>query len=116
MSRRGTRLLAWLVVLALSLTFTAWSPAWTPAAAQSLLRSQHHPAAGTPEAPQARRTLTPTGTPTLTPTPTQLTQLQAQILLAQTYLTGRTMRAPRTSCCDPGRQPASQKRWQTQRR
>lgn len=106
MSRRGTRLLAWLVVLALSLTFTAWSPAWTPAAAQSATPAANTtseagtaPAAtastpgtsGTPTATAGTPgTPTPTRTPTLTPTPTPtLTELQARILLAQTYLGGR---------------------------
>ncbi len=93
MSRRGTRLLAWLVVLALSLTFAALNAASTPAAAQSATPAANTaPATGaTPEATAGTPgTPTPTRTPTLTPTPTAtLTELQAQIVLAQTFLDGK---------------------------
>lgn len=93
MNRRGTRLLVWLVVLALGLTVVAWSAASTPAAAQTATPAANTtPEAGaTPEATAGTPgTPTPTLTPTLTPTPTAtLTELQAQIVLAQAYLDGQ---------------------------
>lgn len=93
MSRRRTRLLAWLVVLALSLTFAAGNAWPMPAAAQTTTpAADATPATGaTPEATaETPGTPTPTRTPTLTPTPTAtLTELQAQIVLAQAFLDGK---------------------------
>lgn len=93
MNGRGTRLLAWLVVLALSLTLAAWNAASTPAAAQSATPAANAaPEAGaTPEStPGTPASPTPTFTPTLTPTPTAtLTELQGRIVLAQAFLDGQ---------------------------
>lgn len=93
MNRRGMRLLAWLGVLALSLTLAVWSAAPTPAAAQTATPGANTTAetGATPEATAGTPgTPTPTFTPTLTPTPTAtLTELQAQIVLAQAFLDGK---------------------------
>ena len=92
MSRRGTRLLAWLVAPALILILAAWNAASTPVAAQSATPAAIAPETGaTPEATAGTPgTPTPTRTPTLTPTPTAtLTELQAQIVLAQAFLDGK---------------------------
>ena len=92
MSRRGTRLLAWLVALALILILAAWYAASAPAAAQSATPAAIAPPTdATPEATAGTTgTPTPTRTPTLTPTPTAtLTELQAQIVLAQAFLDGK---------------------------
>jgi len=93
MNGRGKRPLAWLVVLALSLTLAVWNAASTPAAAQSATPAvTAAPEAGaTPEStPGTPASPTPTFTPTLTPTPTAtLTELQARIVLAQAFLDGQ---------------------------
>jgi len=93
MNGRGTRLLAWLVILAISLTLAAWNAAPAPAAAQSTTpTTDATPEAGaTPEAtPGTPASPTSTFTPTLTPTPTAtLTELQARIVLAQAFLDGQ---------------------------
>ncbi len=93
MNGRGTRQLAWLVILALSLTLAAWNAVSTPVAAQSATpAASTTPEAGaTPEStPGTPASPTPTLTPTLTPTPTAtLTELQARIVLAQAFLDGR---------------------------
>lgn len=92
MSPRWTRLLAWLVIVALALTLSvlggrvmdvsAQEPVATAAAAPD--------ASLTPEGtPTPAGTPTPTLTPSITPSPTPtLTGLQARLLLAQTYLQG----------------------------
>lgn len=93
MNGRGTRQLAWLVILALSLTLAAWNAVSTPVAAQSATpAASTTPEAGaTPEStPGTPASPTPTLTPTLTPTSTAtLTELQARIVLAQAFLDGR---------------------------
>jgi hypothetical protein len=96
MSRRGKRqparrLLAWLMALALILTVAAWTIPATPVGAQAATPAATGAAAGAPAATSGTPgTPTPTATATLTPTPTAtLTELQARLALARTFLEGR---------------------------